>query len=108
MSINVYVVHNARKDVGIDSDIWLVIDTVSGTAISKHSTREEAEKDLAIVTAFYERWPSGNPTESAYAPEGVDEDGRLLDNWQPCSRMGSGATTTLAPTPELKRVRRIS
>jgi hypothetical protein len=29
MSTNVYVVHNARKDVGIDFDIWLVIDTVA-------------------------------------------------------------------------------
>jgi hypothetical protein len=34
MSSNIYVVHNARKDVGIDSDIWLVIDTISGTAIA--------------------------------------------------------------------------
>jgi hypothetical protein len=83
MSSNIRVVHNARKDVGIDSDIWLVIDTVSDTAISKGSTREEAEKDLAIVTAFYERGPSGIPTESAYAPEGVDEDGRLLGSGRP-------------------------
>jgi hypothetical protein len=59
-----YVVHNAKDVLQYsDTDIWLVIDTVSGTAISSHSTRDEAEKDLAIVTAFYERWPNGDPTD---------------------------------------------
>jgi hypothetical protein len=65
MSSNIYVSHNAREDVGNDSGIWSVIDTVSGTAISKHSMRNEAEKDLAIVTTFYEPWPSDSPAESA-------------------------------------------
>jgi hypothetical protein len=74
---SVYVVHNARDDVGLNHDIWLVIDTSIGTAISQHSTRQEAEKDLAIVTAFYERWPRGDPTDSAYSPSGVDEEGRI-------------------------------
>lgn len=56
---NVYVVHNAKDVLEYsDHDIWLVIDTISGTAISSHSTREEAEKDLAIVTVFYERGPT--------------------------------------------------
>lgn len=65
MGSNVYNSHIAREDVGIDSDIWLVVDTVSGTATSTHSMRNEAEKDLAIVTAFYEGWPNDSPTETA-------------------------------------------
>lgn len=84
MATNVYVLHNAKDVLSYgDHDIWLVIDTVSGTAISSHSTREEAEKDLAIVTGFYERWPSGDPTDSAYTPQGVDEDGSITHRWQP-------------------------
>jgi hypothetical protein len=50
---SVYVVYNARDDFRPPKDRWLVIDTVSGTAISLRPTRQEAEKDKEIVEAFY-------------------------------------------------------
>jgi hypothetical protein len=77
-----YVVHNARNDVGVD-DKWVVVDTTEDTAISLRRTRREAEEDAAIATAFYKRWPNGQPTLSAYIPEGVDEQGGFVDLWEP-------------------------
>lgn len=57
-----FVVHNARDEPGIDTDVWLVIDTVEGTAVSQNSDRADAENDWVVLTGFYNRWPNARPT----------------------------------------------
>jgi hypothetical protein len=77
-----YVVHNAKEVAG--SNIWLVIDRSSGTAISQRDTEEEARKDADVANAFYDRWPTVEPIKNvAASPGGVNEDGTITSQYRP-------------------------
>jgi len=66
-----FVVHNAREELVQDSDIWLVIDTVEGTAVSQNSDRQAAEDDWVLLTAFYNQHPDLRPTYGAASSLGL-------------------------------------
>jgi hypothetical protein len=75
-----FVVHNASDIV---PDTWVVIDSHSGTAVIARDTEDEAVEDARIATAFYERWPSGIPTDGFTRLEGFDENGELIHKMRP-------------------------
>jgi hypothetical protein len=91
----------------LESMISGVVDTTEGTAISLRRTRLEAEEDAAIATVLYKRCPNGQPTLSAYIPEGVDEQGGFVDLWEPLLSLRDSEAITVSATPSVRIAARV-
>lgn len=88
-----FVVHSAREELGRRSDIWLVIDTIDGTAVSQNSTREDAERDWALLTGFYNQRPGQHLDQETIPLEPHPYSGPATEKVAPSATTPNGPVT---------------